>query len=65
MLMFMSPSLVSVIPCNPNRLNGPVCGLLREFASGNKDPIFDLGGGPHGLGPASVAADELDITGLL
>ena len=68
MLMFMSPSLVSVIPCNPNRLNGPpVCGLLLEFVSGNNDPILDFGGGPHGLGPdpPSVAADEFDITGLL
>jgi len=67
MLMFISESLASVIPCNPTRFKVPVCGLLllRGLLSGKSEPRLDLGGGPHILGPVSLIAGELGITGLL
>lgn len=67
MLMFINPSLVSVIPCKPTRFKVPVCGLLRLLLvfSGKSDPIFDLGGGPQMLCPESLTAGEFGITGLL
>lgn len=67
MLMFINPSLVSVMPCRPTRFKVPVCGLLRLLLvlSGKSDPIFDLGGGPQILWPESLTAGEFGITGLL
>lgn len=67
MLMFISESLASVIPCNPTRFNVPVCGLLllRGLLSGKSEPRLDLGGGPQMLDPVSLIAGELGITGLL
>lgn len=65
--MFISESLASVIPCNPTRFKVPVCGLLllRGLLSGKSEPRLDLGGGPQILGPVSLIAGELGITGLL
>lgn len=70
MLMFINPSLVSVMPCSPTRLGVPLWGGFRPgpswFArSRNGGPREDFGSGPQALFPVSFTTGEFDITGLL
>ncbi|BCS20490.1 uncharacterized protein APUU_20922S [Aspergillus puulaauensis] len=70
MLIFMKPSLASFMPCMPTLFKVPewgVVGIFRGAVSGRSlksGPMFDFGG-PHILGPWSVSAGELGMTGLL